>query len=35
VAGIEKSVQDTEYCESIDESTELGTSLDDDDSSCA
>ena len=34
-AGIEKSVQDTEYCESIDESTELGTSLDDDDSSCA
>ena len=34
-AEIEKSVQDTEYCESIDESTELGTSLDDDDSSCA
>ncbi|KAI9557406.1 hypothetical protein GHT06_017234 [Daphnia sinensis] len=34
-AELEKSIQDTEYCESIDESTELGTSLDEDDLSCA
>lgn len=34
-AELEKSIQDTEYCESNDESTELGTSLDEDDLSCA